>query len=165
MSLAIVPGSFDPMTVGHVDVIERAARIFDVVVVMVMVNSEKEYMFTTEQRAQLAKLSCDHISNVKVLYSEGMLVDVVRELGANAIIKGVRTITDFKYEQVQAYYNRERNENAETLYLPCDQKLKKISSTLARRLINEDKSLDGVLMPTVIRKLEADGRITSKTAN
>ena len=65
MSLAIVPGSFDPITVGHVDVIERAAKIFDTVVVMVMLNSEKEYMFNIDKRAQLAKLSCDYLPNVK----------------------------------------------------------------------------------------------------
>ena len=107
MSLAIVPGSFDPITVGHVDVIERASKIFDTVVVMVMVNKEKQYMFTIDQRTQLAKLSCAHLENVKVLSSEGMLVDAVNELGASVIVKGVRTIKDFKYEQVQAYWNKE----------------------------------------------------------
>ena len=86
MSLAIVPGSFDPITVGHVDVIERASKIFDTVVVMVMVNKEKQYMFTIDQRTQLAKLSCDHLDNVKVLSSEGMLIDAVNEL---AEVKGI----------------------------------------------------------------------------
>ena len=119
MSLAIVPGSFDPITVGHVDVIERAAAIFDTVVVMVMVNREKSYMFDIDKRAQLAKLSCDHLDNVKVLSSEGMLVDAVRELGANAIIKGVRTIKDFKYEQIQAYYNKERNRRKMRAWRSC----------------------------------------------
>ena len=165
MSLAIVPGSFDPITVGHVDVIERAAKIFDIVVVMVMVNKEKEYMFTIDQRAQLAKLSCDHLHNVKVLSSDGMLIDVVSELGANAIIKGVRTIKDFKYEQIQAYWNKEHNPMAETLYLPCDPKLKRVSSTLVRKLIAEDKPLDGILMPTAIKKLKADGTIDRKNTD
>ena len=159
MSLAIVPGSFDPMTIGHVDIVERAAKIFDTVVVMVMINSQKNYMFTTEQRYQLAKLSCDHIPNVKVLYSEGMLVDVVRELGANAIVKGVRTIKDFKYEQEMAYYNKSRNPEAETMYLPCNPDLKRISSTLVRKYITEGKPLENILMPTVIRKLQSDGII------
>ncbi len=163
MSLAVIPGSFDPMTVGHVDVVERASKIFDTVVVMVMINSQKNYMFTTEQRYQLAKLSCDHLPNVKVLYSEGMLVDVVRELGANVIVKGVRTIKDFKYEQEMAYYNKARNPDAETMYLPCDPALKRVSSTLVRKLIAEGKPLDGILMPTVIKKLELDGII--KTQN
>ena len=159
MSLAIVPGSFDPITVGHVDVIERASKIFDTVVVMVMVNKEKQYMFTIDQRTQLAKLSCDHLDNVKVLSSEGMLIDAVNELGANVIIKGVRTINDFKYEQVQAYWNKEHNPKAETMYLPSDPKLKRVSSTLVRKLIEENKSLEGILMPTAIKKLESDGII------
>lgn len=159
MSLAIVPGSFDPITVGHVDVIERTAKMFDTVVVMVMMNKEKQYMFTIDERTQLAKLSCDHLPNVKVLSSEGMLIDAINELGANAIIKGVRTIKDFKYEQTQAYWNKEHNPKAETLYLPCDPKLKRVSSTLVRKLIEEDKPLDGVLMPTAIKKLKSDGKI------
>ena len=159
MRIAVYPGSFDPITVGHVDVIERASKIFDTVVVMVMVNREKEYMFTIDQRTQLAKLSCDHLPNVKVLYSEGMLIDAVNELGANVIVKGVRTIKDFKYEQVQAYWNKEHNPKAETMYIPSDPALKRVSSTMVRKLIEEDKPLEGVLMPTVIRKLKADGRI------
>lgn len=159
MSLAIVPGSFDPITVGHVDVIERAAKIFDTVLVMVMVNREKQYMFNIDQRTQLAKLSCDHIPNVKVLASEGMLIDAVNELGANVIVKGVRTIKDFKYEQVQAYWNKANNPKAETMYLPSDPKLKRVSSTLVRKLIEEDKPLDAILMPTAIQKLKSDGII------
>lgn len=160
MKLAILPGSFDPMTVGHVDVVERAAKIFDEVVVTVMVNAEKEYLFTMDQRAQLAKISCAHIPNVKILASEGMLVDVVNELGASAIVKGVRTVKDFQYEQKMAYYNREKNPRAETLYLPADPKFRRISSTLARRLIAEQKPLDGILMPDAIRKLETVGYMT-----
>ena len=160
MSLAIVPGSFDPITVGHVDVIERASKIFDTVVVMVMVNREKQYMFTIDERTQLAKLSCDHLTNVKVLSSEGMLIDAVNELGANAIIKGVRTVKDFTYEQVQAHWNKEHNPKAETMYMPCDPKLKRVSSTMVRKLIEENKSLDGVLMPTAIKKLRSDGKIS-----
>ncbi len=154
MSLAIVPGSFDPITVGHVDVIERTAKLFDTVVVAVMMNADKEYRFTIEQRAQLAKISCAHIPNVKVLVSEGMLVDVVRELGATAIVKGVRTAKDFVYEQKMAHHNRELNPKAETLYLPCSPKLKRISSTLVRRRMEEKRSLDGLLMPEAIRKLK-----------
>ncbi len=155
MSLAIVPGSFDPITVGHVDVIERTAKMFDVVVVAVMLNDQKQYRFTIDQRAQLAKISCAHIPNVQVLVSEGMLVDVVRELGATAIVKGVRTVKDFRYEQEMAYYNRAQEPKAETLYLPCSPHLKRISSTLVRRLMDENKSLEGVLMPDAIRKIEA----------
>lgn len=154
MSLAIVPGSFDPITVGHVDVIERTAKLFDMVVVVVMLNDQKQYRFSIEQRAQLAKISCAHIPNVKVLISEGMLVDVVKELGATAVVKGVRTVKDFRYEQGMAYYNRAKNPKAETLYMPCSPQFKRISSTLARRFMDENRSLEGVLMPDAIRKIK-----------
>lgn len=156
MSIAIIPGSFDPMTVGHVDVIERASKIFDRVVVMVMINREKKYMFSIEERTEFARLSCQHLGNVEVTCSEGMLIDAVNELGADAIIKGVRTIKDFRYEQVQAYWNKEHNPNAETLYLPSNPKLKRVSSTLVRKLIDEGKKLDGVLMPAVISKIKGN---------
>lgn len=153
MSLAVVPGSFDPITVGHVDIIERTAKMFDVVVVAVMLNASKQYRFTIEQRAQLAKISCAHIPNVKVLISEGMLVDVVDELNATAIVKGVRTIKDFRYEQEMAHYNRAKNPKAETLYMPCTPSVKRISSTLVRRAMDEGRPLEGLLMPDAIRKL------------
>ncbi len=156
MSVAIIPGSFDPMTVGHVDVIERASKIFDRVIVMVMVNREKKYMFSIEERTEFAKLSCSHLSNVEVMCSEGMLIDVVDELGANVIIKGVRSVKDFSYEQVQAYWNKEHNPKAETMYLPSNPKFKRVSSTMVRKLIDEGKRLDGVLMPAVISRLKAD---------
>lgn len=156
MSVAIIPGSFDPMTVGHVDVVERASKLFDRVIVLVMINREKKYMFSIDERTEFARLSCEHIPNVKVMCSEGMLIDAVDALEADVIVKGVRTIKDFKYEQIQAYWNREHNEKAETLYLPSDPKLKRVSSTVVRRLIDEGKRLDGVLMPAVIARLKVN---------
>lgn len=154
MKLAVVPGSFDPITIGHVDVIERAAKLFDTVVVAVMINAEKEYRFTIEQRAELAELSCMHIPNVRVLTGEGMLVDVVDALGATAIVKGVRTVVDFRYEQQMAWWNRAKNPRAETIYLPCDPKYKRVSSTLARRYMDELRPLDGILMPEAIKRIK-----------
>ncbi len=162
MSLAVVPGSYDPITVGHVDIIERTAKLFDVVVVAVMLNASKQYRFTIEQRAQLAKISCAHIHNVKVLISEGMLVDVVDELSATAVVKGVRTIKDFRYEQEMAYYNRTKNPKVETLYMPCSPNLKRVSSTLVRRAMDEGRSLKGLLMPDAIRKLSEGFELPEK---
>lgn len=157
MRLAVVPGSFDPITVGHVNVIERAAKLFDVVVVAVMMNPDKEYMFDINQRAQLAKISCAHIPNVEVLASEGMLYDVTLGLGACAIVKGLRSGKDYYYEQKMAVYNREKNPAAETVYLPSDAKFRNVSSTIVRRRIFEQKPLDGYMMPDAIKKLETVG--------
>jgi len=153
MKIAIIPGSFDPMTLGHVDVVERAAKMFDEVVVAVMINDQKQYRFTLEQKTELAALSCAHIPNARVISDRGMLVDLVDRISACAIIKGIRTLKDFRYEQPMAYFNRSHNPNAETLYLPCDKSMSRVSSTLVRRRIEEGKTLEGLLHPKAIEKL------------
>ncbi len=151
--IAIVPGSFDPMTLGHVDVIERAAQIFDEVVVAVMINPQKSYRFSAAQKKELAELSCAHLANVCVISDDGLLVDLVERLGACAIIKGIRTVKDFRYEQPMAYWNREHNPHAETLYLPCDKKFARLSSTLVRTRLDNGKSLKGVVAPAAAAKI------------
>ena len=153
MRIAIVPGSFDPMTLGHVDVVERVSKMFDEVVVAVMINSQKKYWFTLEQKIELAKCSCAHLPNVRVVSDEGMLVDLVDRLGACAIVKGVRTMKDFRYEQTMAHWNREKNSKAETLYLPANKKLMRVSSTAVRRCLEEGRSLEKFLAPAAIEKL------------
>lgn len=153
MSIAIIPGSFDPMTLGHVDVVERAAKMFDEVVVAVMINPNKQYRFTVAEKIKLAECSCAHIPNARVISDGGMLIDLVDKTGACAIVKGVRTLKDFRYEQTMAYWNRAHNPKAETLYLPCDKSFARLSSTLVRRRLEERKSLDGLLSPSAIAKL------------
>ena len=153
MKIAIIPGSFDPMTLGHVNVVERAAKMFDEVVVAVMINDQKQYRFTLEQKTELAALSCAHSPNARVISDRGMLVDLVDRLGACAIVKGIRTLKDFRYEQPMAYFNRSHNPNAETLYLPCDKSMSRISSTLVRRRLDEGKKPEGLLHPKAIEKL------------
>ena len=153
MSIAIIPGSFDPMTLGHVDVVERAAKMFDEVVVAVMINPGKQYRFSVEQKTELATLSCAHIPNVRVIADGGMLIDLVDKLGACAIVKGIRTLKDFRYEQEMAYWNRAHNPKAETLYLPCDANFSRISSTLVRRRLDEGRPLEGLVSPAAVAKL------------
>lgn len=153
MSIAIIPGSFDPMTLGHVDVVERAAKMFDEVVVAVMINPQKNYRFTVAEKTELAALSCAHIPNARVISDEGMLIDLVDKLSACAVVKGIRTIKDFRYEQVMAYWNRAHNPRAETLYLPCDKSFSRISSTLVRKRMEEGKALDGLMSSVAIEKL------------
>lgn len=158
MKIAIVPGSFDPMTVGHVNVIERAATMFDEVVVAVMNNENKQYMLTIEQRTAAALLSCAHISNVRVICDSGMLVDLVDAVGACAIVKGIRNEKDFVYEQKMAQYNRERNPRAETLYLPCEPRFEQISSTTIRKRLAEGQSIDDLVCDSVVSKLVEWGK-------
>lgn len=153
MRIAIIPGSFDPMTLGHVDVVERAAKMFDEVVVAIMINPQKNYRFTVAEKTELAAISCAHIPNARVISDDGMLINLVDKLGACAIIKGIRTLKDFRYEQTMAYWNRAHNPQAETLYLPCDAAFSRISSTLVRKRMEEGKALDGLMSPDAIAKL------------
>lgn len=162
MSTALIPGSFDPITLGHLDVITRAAAKFDRVVVAVMTNDMqkyvqnapvKQYMFDREERTALATAACAHLPNVEVIAAGGMLIDLFDRVGADWIIKGVRSAADFEYEQKHALYNRAHNPRAETLYLPADPAFDGLSSTLVREKIRKGESLEGCLPEAVIRRI------------
>lgn len=169
MSQVLIPGSFDPITRGHLDVIRRVAARFDKVYVAVMTNdmqryvpgaAGKSYMFTMEERRIMASLACADLTNVEVLESAGTLVDLVDALGVDWIVKGVRDEADFTYEQKHALYNRAHNPRAETLYLPADPALDGVSSTLARRRIREGGELSDILPAEVMRWLKENRRIS-----
>ena len=141
---ALIPGSYDPITLGHVNIIERASSMFDKVFVAVMNNdsakydkslSSKEYLFTMEQRLRMVQLSTTHIDNVVCVASEGRVIDLCDELEISAIIRGIRNENDLKYEMIHAKWNREHNPRAQTLFMPCDESLSSISSTAVRDLI------------------------------
>ena len=152
MRIALIPGSFDPITLGHVNIIERTARMFDKVYVAVMINdsakyaeglSSKTYMFDMEERLQMARLSLSHLDNVEAIARSGMLIDLCDELSVTAIVKGVRSEKDFEYEMIHAKWNRQHNERAETLLLPADERFGAVSSTVVRQAI-EAGSYDGL---------------------
>lgn len=132
MRIAVVPGSFDPMTLGHINIIERASRLFDKVFVAVMINDAKSYMFSPEERTAIARLSCEHLSNVEVIFDDGMLASLALRLDACAIVKGIRDEKDYHYEFEMAQYNYEKNPNALTVFLPCEEGARDISSTAVR---------------------------------
>ena len=156
MKTAIIPGSFDPITLGHVNIIERASKMFDKVYVAVMNNdsskhakslSSKEYMLEIQDRLELVRLSVSHIENVEAIASSGMLIDLFDELGASAIVKGIRNEKDLEYELIHAKWNKEHNDRAETLLLPADEGLSAVSSTMVRELINAKslEALEGIM--------------------
>ena len=145
---ALIPGSFDPITKGHINIIERSADIFDKVYVAVMNNdsskydkslASKSYMFDMNERVEIAKLSVGHIHNVEVISYSGMLIDLFDSLNADVIVKGVRTKEDYEYELIHAKWNKEHNLRAETLFLPAEDGLGSVSSTVVRELIKEKK--------------------------
>lgn len=165
-TVALLPGSYDPITKGHMDVICRAATLFDRVVVAVMTNDMrayvadakvKQYMFTMEERTEMARRACGEIANVQVISSQAKLIDLVDELEADVIVKGVRNEADYAYEQKHALYNRAHNPRAETLYLPADPAFDHISSTLVRERIAAGKGLEELVPPAVAAYIRESG--------
>ena len=146
MKIAVVPGSFDPMTTGHINIIERAAALFDKVFVAVMINDKKKYMFSAEQRTEIAKLSLAHIDNVEVIFDDGMLSDLALRLDACAIVKGIRDYKDYQYEFEMEQYNYKKNPKAQTVFLPCDVGAREISSTAVRERINSGKDISDIVV-------------------
>lgn len=149
MKTAIVPGSFDPMTLGHRDVVERALKLFDRVIVAIMVNPDKKGRFTFAQRKKIAELTLADLPQVTVLTADGYLADLAAALKAVAIVKGVRNTEDFEYEQDMAVFNHDRNPVTETVYLPAYGDLVYVSSTFARSSIDSGKYPDNLFSPRV----------------
>ena len=159
MSRAIIPGSFDPMTLGHKQVIAAAAEIFDEVVVLVMHNDMnkyvkdakvKEYAFDTDARVHIARLTCADIPGVRVETRGGLLIDAFDEFEGSAIVKGIRNEQDFAYEQIHAAWNLAHNPRAHTLYLPADPAYAHVSSTLARERLAQGEDLSDILAPEAL---------------
>ena len=145
MRIAVIPGSFDPMTTGHINIVERASELFDKVYVAVMINDTKSYMFTREQRTTIAKLSVAHLSNVEVIFDDGMLWELALRLDACAIVKGIRDYKDYQYEFEMAQYNYKKNPNAQTVFLPCDEGAREISSTAVRERLSRGEDISDVI--------------------
>ncbi len=134
MRLAICPGSFDPVTNGHLDVIQRASHLFDKVVVLVAVNADKHGVFTAEERCVLLRRATAHLPNVEVDSYDGLLADYARERNAAAIVKGLRAMSDFEYEFQMALTNRKLNDQVETVFLTTSTEYMYLSSSLVKEV-------------------------------
>lgn len=134
MKTAIYPGSFDPITFGHLDVIERTSVTFDKLIVGVMFNPKKKPMFSQEERVDLIKKSVERLSNVEVVTFSGLLVDYMKSNHIDAIVKGMRNFTDFEYEYKQAELNRRLDKRAETYFIMTDSKYAIVSSSMVKEL-------------------------------
>ncbi len=132
MKKAIYPGSFDPITFGHIDIIKRSAKIVDELVVGVLNNSAKNSLFSLEERVSMIKEITKDLPNVKVESFEGLLVDYMNEIGATIIIRGLRAVTDFEYELQIAQSNHIQNEEIETIFLTTNLKYSYLSSTIVK---------------------------------
>lgn len=134
MRIAVCPGSFDPVTFGHRDIIHRASVLFDKVIVLVAVNQLKQPMFTPEERVELIKKVTAKFDNVEVDVCYGLIADYVREVGAVAIVKGLRAVTDFEYEFQMALVNRNIYDGAETVFLTTSSENMYLSSSVVKQV-------------------------------
>ena len=150
MKIAIYPGSFDPVTLGHLDIIRRASVMFDRLIVAVMHNQNKKPAFTAEERVEFLKRTTADLPNVEVESFDGLLADYARQKNACIIVKGVRNITDFDSEMQMARINQGIEPELETLLLPADPAYIYLSSTVAREMIHYHQPLDKYLPKAIL---------------
>ena len=150
---AVYSGTFDPVTLGHLDVVYRAAGLFDQVLIAVAIAHHKKTLFRIEQRVELVEAACQEFPNVTVLPFDGLIVDFCAEQEATVIVRGIRNITDFDYEAQMAAMNRKLNADVETVFLLPDASLQCISSTLVREISKLGGDVTGMVRPAVATAL------------
>ena len=150
---AICPGSFDPVTCGHLDIITRAAKMFDRLIVVVASNGAKHCSFTPEERVQMIKkcISSLNLNNVEVVHYDGLLADYAAQRGATAIIKGLRAMSDFEYEFQMALTNKKLNPNVETLFLTTSSQNMYLSSSMVKQVASMGGDISS-FVPEVIKQ-------------
>jgi pantetheine-phosphate adenylyltransferase len=151
LRIGVCPGSFDPVTNGHIDIIERASKMFDKIIVAVLNNSNKNSMFTIEERVELLKKTCSYIDNIEVDSFTGLLIDYTRIKKADAIIKGLRAVSDFEYEMQMASMNRKLEPNIETVFMMTSNKYSFLSSSLIKEVVKLNGNVRG-LVPEIIEE-------------
>lgn len=134
MKTAVYPGSFDPITYGHIDIIDRGSRLFDNVIVAVLNNPSKAPLFNTEERLDMIRKATAELRNVEVDSFSGLLIDYVDQRGANTVLKGLRAVSDFEYELQMALMNRKLNRNVETVFMMTSSRYSFLSSSLVKEV-------------------------------
>ena len=150
---AVYPGSFDPMTNGHLDIIKRAASTFDKVYVAILINSAKKPQFSLEQRIDWLKRATTDIPNVEIASFSGLLVNFANQIGADIIIKGLRAVSDFEYEFQMALTNRKLSPNIETMFLMTNGKYSYLSSSIVKEIAKLGGNLDGLIPDFMIEEV------------
>ncbi|MEN6520243.1 MAG: pantetheine-phosphate adenylyltransferase [Armatimonadota bacterium] len=154
MVKAVCPGSFDPVTSGHIDVIERAAMVFEEVIVAVAPNPAKKHLFSLEERIEMLRESTSHLRNIRVDYFDGLLVDYVRQQDAGVIVKGLRALSDFEFEFQMALVNRNLTPEVETVFMMTGAEYSYVSSSIVREIAGFGGSVKGLVPETVEYKLK-----------
>ena len=153
MKSVIYPGSFDPVTNGHLDLIERASTIFDKVYVAIAKNSDKTPLFTVAERVEQLKETCSDIQNVEIIDFNGLLVDAVSNLGVCAVIRGLRAVSDFEYELQMALLNRELNNKCETIFMTPNPKYTFVSSTIIKEIARHNGDISAYAPQSLVKAL------------
>lgn len=151
MKLAVYPGSFDPVTNGHLDIVKRGAQVFDHVVVAVLHNAQKKPLFSVEERKELIRQSTQEMTNVEVDSFDGLLIDYVHGLNANVIIRGLRAVSDFEYELQFASMMRKLDPEVETLFMMTNNQYSFLSSGIVKEVASGGGDVKG-LVPEVVEK-------------
>ena len=159
--VAVFPGSFDPLTMGHVDIIERAARLFDRIVVAVLVNQEKSPLFSLDERVEIIRAVFANRPNVEVETFQGLLVDYAQQKQASVIIRGLRAVSDFEYEFQMALMNRHLSPQIETTFMMPAEQYTYISSRLIKEVFALGGQVEGLVPPLVEQRLRAKRQATS----
>jgi pantetheine-phosphate adenylyltransferase len=152
-TLAVYPGSFDPLTNGHVDIISRGARLFDRIIVAMLVNAEKQPLFTMQERVDICRAVFKGQTNVEIDTFDGLLVDYVARRGANVIVRGLRAISDFEYEFQMALMNRRLDGGIETIFMMPAEQYTYISSRLIKEVFSLGGRVDGLVPELVEARL------------
>ncbi len=153
MKRAIYPGSFDPITKGHIDIIERSSKLFDEVIVVLMYNDKKTYTFTKEERLAMLKDSCKHLKNVQCDCGWGLSVDYAKKHNSCAMIRGIRAVQDYEYELTAATANMYLNNEIETCFFMSKPEYSFISSSTVKELARYGANVDGFVSPYVAKQL------------
>ena len=163
MRVAVYPGSFDPLTNGHLDIIRRATRLFDRVLVAVLENEGKSPLFTVAERMELIGRCTDSVAGVEVHSFSGLLVDFMRRMNATVVIRGIRAVSDYEYELQMALMNRELNPTAETIFMLPAVEFTYVSSRLVKEVFRLGGDVERLVPPPVLESLRARLPVTVVT--
>ena len=153
MRIAVYPGSFDPITCGHMDIIERASKLFDTLIVAVMVNREKAPVFTVQERVAMLEKAAARFENVQITYFDGLLADYAREKNAATIVKGLRAISDFEYEFQMAMVNKKLSPTLDTVFLMTSQNYMYLSSRVVKAVGAYGGDLSEFVPPEIVTEV------------
>ncbi|GIM27845.1 phosphopantetheine adenylyltransferase [Clostridium polyendosporum] len=160
MKIAVYPGSFDPITNGHLDIIERGAKVFDELIVAVLVNVEKKGLFNVDERVKLIEKVTKNYKNVKVESFNGLLIDFMKEKNANVILKGLRAVSDFEYEFQMALMNNKLDPEVETVFMMTNAQYSYLSSSAVKQVAKFGGCIKELvpdeIIPDVIKKIKGE---------